>query len=232
MEKTKVIAQIKAFQNYLTKFVDSIKSESQDENFGKVKAEFYEVCGRYEKLRRQLQSLYPNEFADLVDSTANSLNNGIKGLEQLSREIGYVLDTIVNLEDESTSNQSDFKPNNKPFTKDEVQIINNQLDDLQTKLIETLNKQNLSQEKIVPLIESVKSEIGDLKAEAANTKLGRKDWKILLINTMINLTFYLSFSQEARNTIFIYFQSLFVYLQPTVRCPRRYTKVEASRLLC
>lgn len=216
MEKTKVIAQVGAFQNYLTKFVDSIKSEGQNENFDKVKAEYYEVCDRYEKLRRQLQSIYPNEFADLVDSTVNSLNNGIKGLEQLSREIGYVLDTIVNLEDKSTSNQSDFKPNNQPLTKDEIQIINNQLDDLQNKLIETLNKQNLSQERMIPLIESVKSEISDLKAEAANSKLGRKDWKNQLISAMINLTFLLSFSQEARNTIFVYFQSLFIYLQQNI----------------
>ncbi len=212
MERTKVLAQVKAFQNYLIKFVDSIKSESQDENFDKVDAEFDEVCGRYEKLRRQLQTQYPDEFADLVDSNSSSLNEGVKGLEQLAREIGYVLDTITNLEN-VPSNQPDFKPNNKPFTKDEVQIINNQLDDLQTKLIETLNNQNLSQEKIIPLIESVKSEISDLKAEATNAKLGRKDWKNQLINAMINLTFLLSFSQEARNTILIYFHSLFIYLQ-------------------
>jgi hypothetical protein len=70
----------------------------------------------------------------------------------------------------------------------------------------------LPQEKNI-LIESVKSEISDLKAETANPNLGRKDWKNQLINAMITLTFTLSFSQEARTTIYTYFHSMFIYLQ-------------------
>jgi hypothetical protein len=113
------------------------------------------------------------------------------------------LDTIANLDDVEAK-QPNFKPNNQPFTEDEIEIINNQLDDLQSKVINILNSQNLLQEKNI-LIESVKSEISDLKAEVANPNLGKKDWKDQLINAMITLTFTLSFSQEARTTILYLF---------------------------
>ncbi|MDQ3802102.1 MAG: hypothetical protein M3384_21970 [Acidobacteriota bacterium] len=122
------------------------------------------------------------------------------------------MDTVANLS-EAESNQQNFKPNNQPFTNDEVQIINNQLDKFQNKLIEIINTERLSQEKTILLIESVKSKISDLKTEAANQKIGRKDWKNQLINAMINLMLILSFSQEARNTIQIFFHELFIYLQ-------------------
>lgn len=166
------------------------------------------IDDRYTELREKINQEHYDLFATITPDF--SLN--IRAMEHMYREISFILDTIANLND-AESKQSNFKPNNQPFTKDEVQIINNQLDDLQNKLIETLNKQNLSQEKIIPLIESVKSEISDLKAEATNTKLGRKDWKNQLINAMINLTLILSFSQEARNIIFDYWQNLFIYLQ-------------------
>lgn len=223
MKREIILAQLKAFQTYLKNHIEDVKSRPQvqldeegelpvDEhnaNFG----ENHHIESRYNKLKDALEEEYPDIFYINLE---NDFNEGIRGLQFMYREIGFALDTIANLDSDisnQSTNQSTFKSNNQPFTTDEVQIINNQLDDLQNKLIETLNNENLSQENIIPLIESVKSEISDLKADAANTKLGRKDWKNQLINAMINLIFLLSFSQEARNTIFIYFQGLFIYLQ-------------------
>ncbi len=218
MEREKLLAQVKAFQTYLKNYIDDIKSRPQtnaDKESEEYKIEsradhqeMNHIDDRYTELREKINQ----EHYDLFSTITPDFSLNIRAMEHMYREISFILDTIANLND-AESKQSNFKPNNQPFTKDEVQIINNQLDDLQNKLIETLNKQNLSQEKIIPLIESVKSEISDLKAEATNTKLGRKDWKNQLINAMINLTLILSFSQEARNIIFDYWQNLFIYLQ-------------------
>ena len=223
MKQEALLAQLKAFQTYLKNHIEDVKSRPQVEldeegelpvdehnaNFG----EDEHIDSRYKKLKDALEQEYPDIF---YRNLARDFNNGIRGLQFMLIEVGFILDTIANLTSDASNqsaNRPNFKPNNQPFNKDEVQIINNQLDDLQIKLIETLNKQNLSQEKIIPLIESVKSEISDLKAEAANAKLGRKDWKNQLTNAMINLIILLSFSHEARNTILDYFQGLFIYLQ-------------------
>ncbi len=84
-----------------------------------------------------------------------------------------VFEKLYCSDDDNKSNQRNFKFNYQPFIKEEIQLINNQLDDFETKLIETLNSQKLPQEKLIPLIESVKTEITDLKAETTNNKLGR-----------------------------------------------------------
>ncbi len=206
-----LLTQIKAFRNYLDNFTKN--SDKLNNNGDSYESIVNHIKDRYQLLKQALHNKNQNIFSSLIPST--HIKN-VSDIQFLLLEIEYAMEVFEKLycsDDDNKSSQQNFKSNNQPFTKDEVQIINNQLDDLQTKLIETLNNHNLSQEKIIPLIESVKSEISDLKAEAANTKLGRKDWKNQLINAMINLTFLLSFSQEARNTIFVYFQGLFVYLQ-------------------
>jgi len=231
MKQEALLAQLKAFQNYLKNFIEDAKSRPQvvarpqvgkdeeadeyeyDEESRTTDYELNNIDSRYRTLKRYIE----REYQDIATNLPIDMNENIRGVEHLHREISFVLDTIANLEstnlNQFSSSQSNFKSNNQPFTKDEVQIINNQLDDLQNKLIETINNEEPSPEKAIPYIESVKSEISDLKAEVVNPNLGRKDWKNHLINTMLTLTFTLSFSQEARNTIFTYFHSLFIYLQ-------------------
>lgn len=222
MEREILLAQLKAFQIYLQNHIEDLKSRHPvelDENgelpVAEHNANSFEtdhIDNRYHKLKDTLEQQYPDIFYNNLE---HNFNEGIRGLLFMQREVGFILDTIANLDSDISNqpaNQPNLKSNNQPFTKDEVQIIDDQLDDLQSKLLEILKNQNLSQEKVVPLIEVVKEEISDLKAEAANTKLGRRDWKNHLINTMITLTFTLSYSQEARTTIFTYFQSLFIYL--------------------
>lgn len=220
MKSEILLAQLKAFQIYLKNHIEDVKSRPEVELNKKGKlpvdehnANVYEdshISSRYKKLKVVLEQQYPDVF---YMKLKNNFDEGIRGLQFMYREIGFVLDTISNLDVVSPNHSGKSQTNNQPFNENEVLIINSQLDDLQTKLIETLNKQNLSQEKIIPLIETVKIEISDLKAEATNTKLGRKDWKNHLVNTMVTLTFTLSFSQEARNTIFIYFHGLLTFLQ-------------------
>jgi len=193
---------------------DDESEQSTDERLAN-NSELDNIDNRYRRLKTHIHAQYRDISSDLP----NGVNSNIVGVKHIYREIGFVLDTIANLETADSNqpfNPSSFKHNNQPFTNDEVQIINNQLDELQSKLIETINNSQLPLEATMPHIESVKSEINDLKTEVTNPNLGRKDWKNHLINTMISLTFTLSFSQEARNTIFIYFQNLFIYLQQNI----------------
>jgi chromosome segregation ATPase len=216
MEHEKLLAQIKAFQIYLKNYTEDAKSHPQmqeDEENDQLNAESSSINNelnyiddRYRQLRQAIDEKY-NMFGQITPE----FRHNRRAVEHMYREISFILDTIANLDDVETK-QPNFKPNNQPFTKDEIEIINNQLDDLQNKLIDILDNQSLLQNKNV-LIESVKSEISDLKAEVANPNLGRKDWKNQLINVMITLSFTLSFSQEARTTIYTYFHSLFIYLQ-------------------
>jgi hypothetical protein len=225
MEQKTLLAQLKAFQTYLKNYIEAAKSRPQNEvneeskQFTEEKdadkSELNYIDSRYSRLREHIETKY----LDIFKGLPYDMNTNIIGVEHIHREIGFVLDTIANLEAfdaNQSNNQPSFKSNNQPFTKDEIQIINNQLDDLQNKLLETIHKEEITPERAIPFIESVKSEISDLKAEVANPNLGRKDWKNHLINTMLTLTFTLSFSQEARNTIFIYFQGLFIYLQQNI----------------
>jgi hypothetical protein len=210
-----LLTQIKAFRNYLDSFTkNSDKSANNDENSREFIVKH--IKSRYSSLKQALYNKDSRIFSGLISS--GDIENGLD-IQYLLLEIEYAMEVFEKLycsDEDNKSSQQNFKANNQPFTKDEIQLINNQLDDLQTKLIENLNSQKLPQEKLTPLIESVKNEISDLKAETANDKLGRKDWKNHLVNTMITLTFTLSFSPEARNTIFIYFQSLFIYLQQNI----------------
>ncbi len=219
MEPEKLLAQVKAFQTYLKNYTEDAKSHPQikedEENeqlnaeSSSIQRELEYIDERYKELRQAIDDHY-DMFGQITPDFSYNLYNR-RTVEHMYREISFILDTIANLDDVEAK-QPNFKPNNQPFTKDEIKIINNQLDDLQSKLIGILDSQNLPQEKNI-LIESVKSEISDLKAETANPNLGRKDWKNQLINAMITLTFTLSFSQEARTTIYTYFHSMFIYLQ-------------------
>lgn len=217
MENEKLLAQIKAFKNYLKNYIGDVKShnstnknQESEESKEELEANSYEINyihNRYKQLRYEINQ----EHSDMFLNVSPNFSHNIRAIEHMYREVNYILDTISDLNNVEIEKQK-FKTNNKPFTKDEIQIINNQLNDLQDKLIDVLDQQNLPTKKTV-LIESIKSEIEDLKKEVTNPNLGRKDWKNHLISTMITLTFMLSFSQEARITIFNYFQSLLVFFQ-------------------
>jgi hypothetical protein len=222
MKRDILLAQLKAFQTYLKNHIEDLKARPAVEldTNGELPVDEHNtnsneknhIDRRYRKLREAVESEYLEIF---YNNLKTGFSDGIRGFQFMFREIEFVVDTITNLNfatSNEPNNSLNSKQNNQPFTKDEVQIINKQLDDLQDKLIEIINKEEISQEKSI-LIESVKSEINDLKTEVTNPNLGRKDWKNHLINTMITLTFTLSFSQEARTTIFTYFHSLFVFLQ-------------------
>ncbi len=212
MENKELLAQLKAFQIYLNKFIESERTlqlnQTQDANnihLVENDSRNYEIdsiFSRFFTLQSYVKTNYPNIYIDV----------NITEVEHLNREIGFVLDTISNL-NHSEHNQTGFKPNNQPFNINEIKLINNQLDDLQNKLVNIINSQDFTSEKIQNLTEIIKSELNDLKEEASNPQIGRKDWKNQLINAVVNLFLVLSFSQEARNTILHYFETLFVYLQ-------------------
>ncbi|CAN5771565.1 hypothetical protein BH20ACI4_BH20ACI4_19590 [soil metagenome] len=209
-----LFAQIKAFRTYLDSFLQNLdKSENKDSS-----NEFIldHIIQRYKILRQELYYKNSKVFSTLIQS----INiDHISDIQYLLFDIEYsieIFEKLYNNDGEVQENYQKFKPNNQPFTKTEIQTINTQLDDLQDKLTEIIINQNLTQEKSIPLREIIKSEINELKEEATNNKLGRKDWKNHLINAMITLTFTLSFSTEARATIFNYFQSLFIYLQQNI----------------
>ena len=144
MEREKLLAQLNAFQTYLKNHVEDIKSRPQVEldEQGELpvdehNANFDEnehIHTRYRKLKEALESEYQDIF---YNNLKPDFSEDIRGLVFMNREIEFAIDTIANLDStisNQTINQSNFKTNNQPFTKDEVQIINNQLDDLQSKL--------------------------------------------------------------------------------------------------
>ncbi len=165
-QNLELLAQIRAFKNYLDNFTkNSAKSVDEDSQ----KLIVGHITGRYQSLKQDLYNKNSSIFSGLIGS--NAIEN-VSDIQYLLLEIEYALEVFEKLyfsDNDNENNQQNFKPNNQPFTKSEIQLINNQLDDLQTKLIETLNSQQLPQEKLILLIESVKTEITDLKTETAKS---------------------------------------------------------------
>jgi len=213
MESNVILAQVKALRSYLTSYLENLKPHTGDENFEPEHTEMHKIYMRYRRLSDALESLYPDVFSDLMNFSSDS---GVNGIEELSRELTYVLETLESINSQGTSFASEqtfdwaqsipHDENNAPFTEEERKRVEERLNEIQDYLVKTVSHQTNSDEDLKTKVEFIQNEISEVK-EAAS-KLGRRDWRGMLINTMIAIIISTGFAPDARQGLFVLIQNL------------------------
>jgi hypothetical protein len=196
-----VFARLKAFHRYLSEITSD---DNQLQLIADNKMVFSHVINRYELLLDDLGGI--REFDDMISP---QYTTDVPYLLHLASEIKYACDIAdaLDLKDQENSETPRFSPSeNTPFSTDEIEKITRTLDDLRDRLLIHVDQAQPSVLTGGQVKQIVSAEIEALKSQA--TKIGRKDWKVLLVSFAMSLVLYLGFTEAGRKEVYTAFEVL------------------------
>lgn len=223
MKIKEIQAQVKAFSNYVSTLIQTLQNlddtESEEgfskrDNYFDGSDEIEKISRRYSRLKTTLFHLSSDIFTSLMHFDADA---SIRQLEELSRELVYISDSLEGFNADEGSSFGNFGFNsgsnssstNTPFSEEEQKRIGEQLNEIQAYLVKVVTEQNTSSDDVNAKVNIIVEEISELKE--SSSKLGRKDWRILAINSLI--TIMINFGTNiATPYLFTLVQNLFLLI--------------------
>lgn len=229
MKTPNILNHIKALNSYVDRYKEAsynfehtreldeegdLKETDRDDFIGDSN-EWHKIISIYKQIKKKILNDFPEDFYELMDPNSSA---GAEELEELSREIKYVLETLEGIKSTNKDTLNNFTSfeegetfNNTPFNKQEKEEIKVKLKEIENHLIEVIEKQkDVKEETKQSDIKVLKEQVDDLIKSSETS--GRSKWKARFESFSINVFSTLLFSQEARMTFFWAVHQLFIYL--------------------
>jgi hypothetical protein len=214
------LAQVKALTNYIDEVLSRPRrkhEDSEEEHITLTNNEQEKLATRFELVCDKLRALHPAVFSDLMMRERPIVTDEIE-LQEMRSELTYCVDTLEHIIEHNVGTPTSvyewsdtYSKTNKPFSQEEQRLLAERVDEVEAFMVKAITEDKGETPEAEILKEFIKTEITEVKERL--TTVGRRDWKMFFLNTILSIGISAGFSAEARIVISQYLITIISIIQ-------------------
>src|SRR5919107_1467412 len=203
-----VLAQVKAFKSYIDGVLSRPRykrEDSEDERIPFATNEEAKLATRFKRICNGVRVLNPNVFSDLMVFEGAHVDDEID-LEEMKSELTYCAEMLEHMVEHIGSTPTSayegsdaYSRTNTPFSEEEQRLLAERVDEVEAFMVKSVAEDKGETQEAEVLKEFIRTEFSEVKERL--TTVGRRDWKMFFLNTILSIGISAGFSSEARLVI-------------------------------